>query len=107
MIKARCSSDETKRLRRAEKNKKEIRNAKRMKYYHENKESINRKLREKRVEAKRLKAAAKRQVDDNNSASNSSCKPKKYDWALYKRNQRVRDRGDEEKDGKGERRAHT
>ena len=92
MIKTSSSSDETKRLRAAEKKKEENRNAKRLKYYHENKESINRKLREKRAEAKRLKAAAERQVDENNTASNSSCKPKKYDWALYKRNQRAKAR---------------
>ena len=89
MIKTR-SSDETKRLREAEKRKKENRNAKRLAHYHNNKESINRKLREKRSEAKQLKAAAQQQVDDSNTASNSSCKPKKYDWALYKRNQRAK-----------------
>ena len=90
MIKPCCSSDETKRLREAEKRKKENRSAKRLAHYHNNKESINRKLREKRSEAKRLKAAAQQQVDNSNTASDSSCKPKKYDWALYKRNQRAK-----------------
>ena len=90
MIKTSCTSDETKRLREAEKRKKENRNAKRLVYYHNNKESINRKLREKRAEAKRLKAAVQQQVDDFNTASDSSCKPKKYNLALYKRNQRAK-----------------
>ena len=102
MIKTGGGSDETKRLREAEK-KKEKRNAKHMKYYHENKESINRKLREKRAEAKRSKAAAHQQVDDSNTASDSSCKPKKYDWALYKRNQRAKAKEEMKKKEKGKR----
>ena len=103
MIKTGGGSDETKRLREAEKKKKEKRNAKRVKYYHENKESINRKLREKRAEAKRSKAAAHQQVDDSNTASDSSCKPKKYDWALYKRNQRAKAKEEMKKKEKAKR----
>ena len=103
MIKTGGGSDETKRLREAEKKKKEKQNAKRMKFYHENKESINRKLREKRAEAKRSKAAAHQLVDDSNTASDSNCKPKKYDWALYKRNQRARAKEEMKKKGKGKR----
>ena len=103
MIKTGGGSDETKRLREAEKKKKEKRNAKRMKYYHENNESINRKLCEKRAEAKRLKASAQQKVDDSNTASNSSCKPKKYDWALYKRNQRANAKEEMKKKAKGKR----
>ena len=102
MIRTGGGSDETKRLREAEK-KKEKRNAKRMKYYHENKESIKRKLREKDAEAKRSKAAAHQQVDDSNTASDSSCKPKKYDWALYKCNQRAKAKEEMKKKEKGKR----
>ena len=102
MIRTGGGSDETKRLREAEK-KKEKRNAKRMKYYHENKESIKRKLREKHAEAKRSKAAAHQQVDDSNTASDSSCKPKKYDWALYKCNQRAKAKEEMKKKEKGKR----
>ena len=77
------------------KKKKEKRNAKRIQYYHENKESINRKL--------QFEFAAHQQVDDSNTASDSSCKPKKYDWALYKHNQRAKAKEEMKKKEKGKR----
>lgn len=74
-------SSETKRLREAEQKKKEKERADRLKYYHENKESINAKRREKRAKARQLKAATEN-IEDS--------KTKKYDWALYKPRQRAR-----------------
>ena len=84
------SSSETKRLREAERKKKEKESANRLKYYYANRESINRKRREKRAQARELKAA--RQVIDTmgDDRIDNSSKPKKYDWALYKRRQRAR-----------------
>ena len=83
------SSDETKRLREAEKRKKEKQNAEHLRHYNENRENINRKRREKRAQAKRLKTS-QQEVPDSSTALGSSSKPKKYDWALYKRNERPR-----------------
>ena len=54
-MKTSCS--ETKRLREAERKKKEKESANRLKYYYANRESINRKRREKTVQARQLKAA--------------------------------------------------
>ena len=70
-------SSETKGLREAEQKKREKERADRLKYYHENKESINAKCRKKRVKARQLKATEN--TDDS--------KTKKYDWALYKQRQ--------------------
>ena len=91
MMKTSCS--ETKRLREAERKKKEKESANRLKYYHANRESINRKRREKTAQARQLKAAQQSQTIDTNTVGggiNDSSKPKKYDWALYKRRQRAR-----------------
>ena len=61
----------------------------RSKYYQENKESINRKRREKRQKAKELKVA-KQNVPDGETSVTDNSATKKYDWALYKRRQRAR-----------------
>ena len=71
-----------------------------MKYYYANRESINRKRREKRAQARELKAP--RQVIDTmgDDRIDNSSKPKKYDWALYKRRQRARAKEEIVKKGK-------
>jgi hypothetical protein len=61
----------------------------RSKYYQENKESINRKRREKRQKAKELKVA-RQNVPDGETSVTDNIATKKYDWALYKRRQRAR-----------------
>ena len=66
------TSDETKRLRAAEKKRKEKVNADRLKYYHENRESINLKRREKRARARQLKAAQQEAPDSSTALGSSS-----------------------------------
>ena len=62
-----------------------------MKYYHANRKSINRKRREKTAQARQLKAA-QQSIDTSTVGDgiDDRSKPKKYDWALYKRRQRAR-----------------
>ena len=88
-MKTSCS--EAKRLREAKRKKKEKDSANRLKYYYANKESINRKRREKTAQARQLKAA-QQSIDTSTVGDgiDDSSKPKKYDWALYKRRQRAR-----------------
>ena len=78
------SSSETKRLREAEKKRKEKRCAVTAEYYKKNRETINRKRREKRKERKQLKATHQNEIHED-----SKVKPKKYDWKLYKQRQRA------------------
>ena len=96
------SSSETKRLREAEREKKEKESANRLEYYYANRESINRKGREKTVQARKLRAA--QQAIDTSTvrdATDDSSKEKKYDWALYKRRQRARAKVEMAKKGGG------
>lgn len=90
------SSSETKRLREAERKKKEKQNANRLEYYYAKRESINRKRREKRAQARELKAA-QWVTDTVRDGVDNTSKPKKYDWALYKRRQRARAKEEMEK----------
>ena len=83
------SSSETIRLREGKKRKEEKVREERSKYYQENKESINRKRREKRQKAKELKVARQNVPDGETKVTDNSA-TKKYDWALYKRRQRAR-----------------
>ena len=89
MMKTSCS--ETKRLREAERKKKEKESANRLKYHYANRENINRKRREKTAPARQLKAA-QQSIDTSTVGDgiDDSSKPKKYDWALYKRRQRAK-----------------
>ena len=76
----RTSCSETKRLREAERKKKEKESANRLKYYHANRESINRKRREKTTQARQLKAA-QQSIDTSTVGDgiDDRSKPKKYD----------------------------
>ena len=69
-----------------------------MKYYYANRGSINRKHREKTVQARQLKAA-QQSIDTSTvrHGNDDSSKPKKYDWALYKRRQQARAKEELEK----------
>ena len=88
-------SAETIRLRAAREKKRQKKNAANDEYHKANKETINRKKRERYNTLKELKTAAQPQEAlescmASTAESASHLQPKKYDWALYKRKQRAR-----------------